>query len=125
MSISYALHGSTYPLGWVGFLPFWFLLFGGIRTKFPVGIREILTWLPPLLAFSFLAGGVHAVQALGEQGQFTHRLMVIDDIESPHEFNVNVLRAFQDWILVVDDDDHIVWIASASINRMEKLNARE
>ena len=119
--ISYFLFDSIYPLGWYGLIPFWFLWFIRKRDKFPAALREILTWFPPLLAIAFLSGSVHADHALGREFRPTHRLVTFDDRESQQDLDVNVLRTFQDWFLVVDDDDGMAWISSSSIKRMEIL----
>ena len=119
--LSYFLFDSIYPLGWYGLVPFWFLWFIRKRDKFPAALREILTWFPPLLVFAFLSGSVHANRALGHKFLPTHRLVTFDDRESQQDIDVNVLRTFQDWLLVVDDDDRMAWISSASIKRMEIL----
>ena len=119
--MSYFLFDSIYPLGWYGLIPFWFLWFIRKRDKFPAALREILTWFPPLLVIAFLSGSVHADRALGREFRPTHRLVTFDDRESQQDLDVNVLRTFQDWLLVVDDDDGMAWISSSSIKRMEIL----
>lgn len=121
MLLSYALFDSIYPLGLYGLLPFWILWFVRKRDKFPAALREILTWIPPLLVFAFLSGGTHARLALGNEAPPTHRLVMFDGGESQREIDVLVLRTFQDWFLVVEDDDEMVWLSSATIKRMEVL----
>ena len=118
---SYFLFDSIYPLGLYGLVPIWFLWFTRKRDKFPAALREILTWFPPLLVFAFLSGSVHAGRALGHEFRSTHRLVTFYDGESQQDLDVNVLRTFQDWLLVVDDDDQMAWISSQSIKRMEIL----
>ena len=125
MVISYIKYDSIYPLGFILLLPFWivwFMWFSGVKAKFPAALGEFLTWLPPALAFAFLSGSMHAVHALGEQGQLTHRIVVVDDGESLRVSDVKVLRVFQDWFLVVENDEQMVWISSATVKRMEILN---
>ena len=123
MIMSYVRYDSIYPLGFL-FLPiFWIALIGRSKAKFSSAIGEILTWLPVALAFAFLWGSMHAMHALGKQGQLTHRIVAVDDGESLRVFDVKVLRVFQDWFLVVENDEQKVWISSATVKRMEVLNA--
>ena len=119
--LSYARYNSIYPIGWFGLIPFWFLWYGRFRTRFPVIIAEILIWFPPLLAFAFLSGSVHAKFSLGQQDQTTHRLVVVDNGEFQNELDVNIVRTFQHWFLVVENNDQMVWIPSVRIKRMDVL----
>lgn len=108
----------------IGVMCLWWLtapwLFGPnkMRQKYPESVRLTIILAPALAFLLFWLG--HSAGTTSKRTDANYRIhMSTSDHESVTE--LNVLRVFEDWVVVHDAESGVTWIRSGDIRRMESL----
>lgn len=108
----------------MGLIITWFMFSGWVfshptvRARYSEGFRLIVHWTPPIMIFFFHLGGSDAALQLNPSRP-TDVLQLKSSPAAASPLQVHILRGFDEWILVQDNNKQVLWIRSDDVLRIE------
>ena len=116
-----ALVAGLFFLWW----PFmsWIFEHKAAYTHLPNVIRDISIVFPPVVLLAFWMGMASA-GSTREEPSMTHRLIMDGSDEITETLETELLRAFEEWLLVRSENNQLSWIRLDDVKRIESLTQR-
>ena len=125
--ILWVLFGEIFHGGLIFGAPIiWFIFVGwslnhiAMNNRFSEFTKSLIFWVPPVMFISFF-WGFHLADSTRVVPSMSHRL-VVDITDSKTEtIHVELVRAFEVWLLVRDEDWQLSWLRLDRVRRIEPL----
>ena len=90
-----------------------------VNVRTPHYLKVTFLWLPTVLSIVF-GIGVYSAETIGNSSM-SHRLVIDGKADVTETVEVEVLRAFEEWLLIRDVNKRLSWIRLDEVKRMELL----
>ena len=124
-SLLFAVPATALAVIWIWFAN---LIFGRpiVRARSSVVLRELFTIVPPVI-FVALGWGMDSARPADPHQYATHRMHMpgTEAIAQETSEEVELLRVFEEWVLVRDRNRGIIWIDLDRVGEFEQLTERK
>ena len=111
------------PITWVVFAR-WVFRHPRVGRRHSSGAKDIATYAPAAFFVAFFLGAASAHTEMS-QSSTSHRIALATTARGEGEQEVRLLRSFQEWILVRDQDEKVVWVHLNDVVRIQLLEESE
>ena len=91
-----------------------------LEARYSLITRNIAIYVPAAFFFAFFLGATVADKNMS-QASASHRIEVATTTQGEGEAEVRLLRSFQDWILILDENGGLAWIHLDDVIRIQVL----
>ena len=113
----------AFPITWAIFAQ-WVFRHPRLDADYSSAIKNILTYIPAAFFFVFFLGASIA-EAEMSHSSASHRIELATTAQGERKTDVRLLRSFQDWILLRDENGKVTWVHLNDVTRIQMLKESE
>ena len=98
----------------------WLMSYPAFRQLYSAGFQTLFNWVPPILILLFLWGFIGGLSIVDPK--VTHRLHIKTQSAGVVPEDVSLLRSFENYLLVQNENKAIVWVKIDAVHRIEKTS---